>query len=72
MADFVTFSSPEAIILFGGIAHAFRHFAPAMKLAFRENALGLYADVKFLASTLPEADAALLGAASLITMNNAK
>lgn len=43
-----------------------------MKLAFRENALGLYADVKFLASTLPEADAALLGAASLITMNNAK
>ena len=72
VADFVTFSAPEAIILFGGLARAFRHFAPAMKLAFRENALGLYADVKFLASTLPEADAALLGAASLITMNNAK
>lgn len=69
-ADFVTFSDPEAIVLFGGVAHAFPHFAPAMRRAFAENALGLYADVKFLASTLPAADAALLGAASLISMNN--
>lgn len=65
-ADFATFSDPEAFILFGGVAGAFRHMEGAMRRAFDENALGIYRKhVRFLTSALPAADAAILGAAAL-------
>ena len=65
-ADFVTFSDPEAIILFGGVANAFRHFEPAMRKALEEHTLFLYRNrVKILATGLKAADAAVLGAAAL-------
>ena len=65
-ADFVTFSDPEAIILFGGVANAFRHFEPAMRKALEEHTLFLYRNrVKILATGLKATDAAVLGAAAL-------
>lgn len=65
-AQYATFSDPEAIILFGGVAHAGHHLTDAVVRAFRKNALGLYRDhMKFLLSALPESDAALLGASAL-------
>lgn len=64
-ADFVAFSDPEAIILFGGVAKSFRHIAPAMEKALHEKALGLYHGVKILESALSQGDVAILGASAL-------
>lgn len=65
-ADFAAFSSPEAIVFFGGVAHSFRHFEPAMREAFQRNLLWIYNNqIRFFQSGLPEADAALLGAAAV-------
>ena len=65
-SDFVTFSDPEAIILFGGVANSFRHIEPAMRRALEENSLSIYQNrVRILLSGLDAADAALLGSAAL-------
>lgn len=65
-ANFAAFSDPEAFVFFGGVAKAFPLFKEAMLSAYRRNALFLYRDnVSFLPSSLPDADAALLGAAAL-------
>lgn len=63
-ADFAAFSDPGAIILFGGVAESFRHMAPAMEEALRDNALSLYHGIRILRSELPHGDAAVLGAAA--------
>lgn len=65
-AQFAAFTDPEAIILFGGVAHAGELLTSAMEEAFERNALSLYrGKVRFLLSGLSEADAALLGASAL-------
>lgn len=65
-AEFAAVTDPEAIILFGGVAKAGDLLLKPMKEAFVENALFLYNDrVRFLLSKLDDADAAILGAASL-------
>lgn len=65
-AEFASFTDPEAIILFGGVANASDLLLVPMMESFRENALHLYRDrVRFLISGLKGADAAVLGAASL-------
>lgn len=65
-AEFTAFSSPEAFIFFGGVAKAFPYFFPSMKESFDSNLLWVYKDqVKFLTSSLPESDAAILGAAAV-------
>lgn len=65
-AQFAAFTDPEAIILFGGVAHAGELLTSAMEEAFDRNALSLYrGKVRFLLSGLSEADAALLGASAL-------
>lgn len=64
-ADFAAFTDPQAIFLFGGVANAFRHIEPAMRKAFEANALSLYHRVRIMPSALPQADAAILGAAAL-------
>ncbi len=65
-AEFAAFSDPEAIILFGGIAKAGELLLEPMRKGFREQALFLYRDrVRFMQSKLNDADAAILGAASL-------
>lgn len=65
-AEFAAFTDPEAIILFGGVAKAGKLLTEPMVKAFDENVLHLYRGrVKILTSSLCDADAALIGAASL-------
>ena len=68
-AEFAAFSDPEAIILFGGVSKAGNLLLAPMKEEFDRKALHLYSGrVKFMCSTLKDADAAILGAASLPMM----
>lgn len=65
-ADFIAFSAPEAIVLFGGLARAKEFLlAPIMK-SMNANVLPLWRDkVKIVFSQLKESDAAILGASAL-------
>ncbi|MDO5443760.1 MAG: ROK family protein [Bacteroidia bacterium] len=65
-ADFVTFSAPEAIILFGGVSNAGDLLLNPIRQSLDENVLNLWkGKVKVLRSGLPESDAAILGAGAL-------
>ena len=65
-ADFVAFSSPEAIILFGGLTKAGDLIMNPIKQAMDKNMLNIYAGkTKLLFSQLTESDAAVLGASAL-------
>lgn len=65
-ADFIAFSAPEAIILFGGLARARDFLYEPIVKAMNENVLPIWRDkVKVLFSSLSESDAAILGASAL-------
>ena len=65
-ADFVAFSSPEAIILFGGLAKSGDLIMNPIKRAMEKNMLKIYqGKTKLLFSQLKESDAAVLGASAL-------
>lgn len=65
-AEFAAFTDPEAVILFGGVAKAGKLLTLPMAEAFDKKVLHLYRGrVKILISTLCDADAAIIGAASL-------
>ena len=65
-ANFVAFSSPEAIILFGGLTKAGDLIMNPIKRAMDENMLKIYeGKTKLLFSQLKESDAAVLGASAL-------
>ena len=65
-ADFIAFSSPEAIILFGGLAKSGEYILKPIEKAMNENVLDIYAGkTKLLLSQLKDADAAVLGASAL-------
>ena len=66
LADFIQFSAPEAIVLFGGLARAKEFiYEPTLK-AMNDNVLPLWkGKVKLLFSQLKESDAAILGASAL-------
>ena len=65
-ADFIAFSAPEAIVLFGGLARAKEFLLEPMETAMNENVLSLWKDkVKIVFSQLKESDAAILGASAL-------
>lgn len=65
-ADFVAFSSPEAIVFFGGLARSREFLEPAIVESLNENLLPLWKNkVKVLFSSLKESDAAILGASAL-------
>lgn len=67
LANSVAYTSPEAIFLFGGLAQAGELLFNPTLLSFEKNLLQIYkGKVKVLPSSLPENDAAILGAASLI------
>jgi glucokinase len=66
LADFIAFSAPEAIVLFGGLAKAGDYIMNPVREAMEENVLRLWkGKVKLLFSSLKEADAAVLGASAL-------
>lgn len=65
-ANFVAFSSPEAIILFGGLTKAGDLIMEPIKRAMETNMLKVYeGKTKVLFSQLKESDAAVLGASAL-------
>ena len=66
LADFVAFSAPEAIILFGGLTKSGHWIMDSIVEAMNANVLPIWKNkVKVLVSTLKDSDAAILGASSL-------
>ncbi|MCQ2325332.1 MAG: ROK family protein, partial [Paludibacteraceae bacterium] len=66
MADFVAFSAPEAIVLFGGLTKSGHWIMDPVVKALNDNVLGLWKNkVKVMFSDLKESDAAVLGASAL-------
>lgn len=67
LANFVMFSSPEAIVLFGGVIKAGDLIMKPTRSAMEQNLLPIYQNkVKLVFSELQEADAAILGASALV------
>ena len=67
LANFVMFSSPEAILLFGGVIKAGDFILKPTKLHMERNLLPIFRNkVKLVFSELDEADAAILGAIALV------
>lgn len=65
-ADFVAFSAPEAIVLFGGLARAKEFLNDPIEEAMNANLLPMWKNkVKVIYSQLKESDAAILGASAL-------
>ena len=65
-ADFIEFSAPEAIVLFGGLARAKEFLTAPIQKAMDDNVLALWkGKVKLVFSQLKESDAAILGASAL-------
>lgn len=73
LANFVMFSSPEAIILFGGMTKAGDLILKPTREHMEKNMLPIFQNkIKLLFSELKEADAAILGASALVwEMKNA-
>lgn len=67
LADAVTITSPEAIILFGGLAKAGKYIFEPTKRAMENNMLSNFRDkVKLLPSGIDGKNAAVLGASALV------
>jgi glucokinase len=67
LATFIMFSSPEAIILFGGVIKAGDLILEPTKEHMEKNLLPIFQNnVKLIFSELKEADAAILGASALV------
>lgn len=66
LADFIAFSAPEAIVLFGGLARAKEFIYEPIMESMNANTLKIWKNkVKVLFSSLKESDAAILGASAL-------
>jgi glucokinase len=66
LANFIAFSSPEAIILFGGLAKSGDYIINPIRKAIDDNILTIFkGKAKLLVSELKDADAAVLGASAL-------
>jgi len=67
LANFIMFSSPEAIVLFGGVIKAGDLIMGPTKIHMEKNLLPIFQNkVKLVFSELKEADAAILGASALV------
>lgn len=67
LANFVMFSSPEAIILFGGLTKAGDLILKPTRESMEANVIQVFQNkVKIIVSHLKEADAAILGASALV------
>ncbi len=65
-ADFVAFSSPEAIILFGGLSKAGDLIMDPIRESMERNLLKIFkGKIKLMFSSLKESDSAVLGASAL-------
>lgn len=67
LANFVMFSSPEAIVLFGGLTKAGDLIMNPTRQAMEDNLIQIFKNkVTLMYSDLKEADAAILGASALV------
>ena len=67
LGDFVKFSSPQAIVLFGGLTKSREFFHDDMVKAMNDNLMQVWKDqIQILYSSLKESDAAILGASSMV------
>ena len=67
LANFIMFSSPEAIVLFGGLTKAGDLIMTPTRNAMEQNLIQIFRNkVKLVFSQLKEADAAILGASALV------
>ncbi len=67
LANFVMFSAPEAIILFGGLTKAGDLIMNPTRQAMEANLIQIFKNkIKLMFSELKEADAAILGASALV------
>ena len=67
LSNFIMFSSPEAIVLFGGLTKAGNLLLNPTRQHMEDNLLPIFKNkVKLLFSELKEADAAILGASALV------
>ena len=67
LANFIMFSSPEAIVLFGGVIKAGDLIMDPTREHMEKNLLPIFQNkVKLIFSELKEADAAILGASALV------
>lgn len=67
LANFIMFSSPEAIVLFGGVIKAGDLIMQPTREYMERNLLPIFQNkVRLVFSELKEADAAILGASSLV------
>jgi glucokinase len=67
LANFVMFSSPQAIILFGGLTKAGSYIMNPTKEAMEKNLIQVFKNkVQLMFSNLKESDAAILGASALV------
>jgi len=67
LANFVMFSSPEAIVLFGGLTNAGNLLLNPTRKHMEANLLPIFKNkVKLIFSELKESDAAILGASALV------
>jgi glucokinase len=67
LANFIMFSSPEAIVLFGGVIKAGDLILQPTREYMEQNLLPIFQNkVKLIFSELKEADAAILGASALV------
>ena len=65
-SDFIAFSAPEAIVLFGGLARSKEFLYEPMMEAMNGNVLKIWKNkVNIVFSSLKESDAAILGASAL-------
>lgn len=66
LSNFMTFSSPEAFILFGGLTKAGHYILDPVRETFEANVLKIYQNkAKIIVSELKDSDAAVLGASAL-------
>ena len=67
MGDFVKFSSPQAIVLFGGLTKSREFFHDDMVKAMNDNLMQIWkGQIQIVYSSLKESDAAILGASSMV------
>lgn len=66
MTDFIVFSSPEAIVLFGGLTKAGEYIMRPIREAVEANVMSVFnGKTEIILSELKDADAAVLGASAL-------
>ncbi len=67
LADFIAFSNPEAIILFGGLVHAGDYLLKYVRKAMEENVMDIFKGrTRLIVSSMKDSDIAIVGASAIV------